>query len=199
VSSLAPESVCAILVTRGDVDMQPIIASLPREYEIVVWDNSTRPYDAGVFGRYLAIAETYKPVVYVQDDDCIVTCHDELLAAYAGGVVVGNAFDDAERLARYHDTTLLGWGAIFDRDLPWRAFQRYALHFPLDWEFFTGLGAEIAFPMLSKTKTILHGVEWLREDGEDVLMRDNRMWRQPDFYEATAAAMEKARYVRDAR
>ena len=97
----------AIIVTRGDVALQPIIDTLPYS-NIVIWDNSTRPYDAGVFGRYLAISEATRPVVFVQDDDCIVHCHAELLAAYEPGVVVGNAFDDRVRLAKFHDTTLLG-------------------------------------------------------------------------------------------
>jgi hypothetical protein len=32
-------SVTAIVVTRGDVDMQPVLSSLPDKWEVLVWDN----------------------------------------------------------------------------------------------------------------------------------------------------------------
>ncbi len=193
---LSPDAVTAVLVTRGDVDLAPIIATFPFEYDVVIWDNSTRPYNAGVFGRYVALAEVARPVVYFQDDDCLVYCHEALLAAYEPGIVVGNAFDDPVRLAKYHDTTLLGWGCLFDKELPWRAFREYARFYPLDWDFMTGLGAEITFPMLTPSKTITEGVEWL-DDGGPVLERPNRMWKQPGFYPRLDAALERAREVRD--
>lgn len=194
------DDITAVLVTRGDVNMDPIIASLPYG-QTVIWDNSKRPVDYGVFGRYVAISEATRPLIYFQDDDCIVTCHEELLAAWEPGYVVGNAFDDSERLNRYAGTTLLGWGSLFDADLPWKAFERYARRYPMeqlwiDWDpvgvGHRGLGAEIVFPMLTPNKTITHGVEWLEEDGP-VLERSNRMWKQLGFYEATRWWMERAR------
>jgi hypothetical protein len=192
---IEPAQVSAVLVTRGDVDMQPIIDSLPYG-QVIVWDNSKRPVDYGVFGRYVAIHEATQPVIYFQDDDCIVHCHDELMAAYEPGVVVGNAFDDPHRLKRYEGTTLLGWGALFDWSLPFLAFAHYARYWPFDWEFMTSLGAEIVFPMVSKTKTITHGVEWLVEEDGPVLERENRMWKQPDFYEETEWWMVRARHLK---
>jgi hypothetical protein len=50
--------------------------------------------------------------------------------------------------------------------------------------------------MLTPSKTITHGVEWLDEDGP-VLERPNRMWKQPAFYERLDAALARARDVRD--
>jgi hypothetical protein len=188
------DDVSAVLVTRGDVRLDPIIEALPYR-EIIVWDNSTRPVDYGVFGRYVAIAEATRPLIYFQDDDCIVNCHEALLEAWEPGYVVGNAFDDAERLKRYEGTTLLGWGALFEAELPWLAFIEYARHHPFHqlWLDHTrGLGAEIVFPMLTPSKTITHGVEWLYE-GSPVLERSNRMWKQPEFYEDTRWWMDRAR------
>lgn len=187
------DDVSAILVTRGDVDMKPIIDSLPYG-EIIVWDNSQRPVDYKVFGRYVAIGEATRQIIYFQDDDCIVSCHEELMAAYEPGYVVGNAFDDAERLKRYEETTLLGWGAIFDWKLPLQAFWKYARHYPLDAEFMK-LGCELVFPMLTPNKTITHGVEWLDQDGP-VLERPNRMWKQPGFYDETRFWMERGRELK---
>jgi len=194
--SIAPSDVCACLVTRGDVDMQPIFDTLPYG-EVVIWDNSKREKDWKVWGRYEAIRETDKPVIFFQDDDCLVHCHYELLDAYEPGVVVGNMLDaDVARLAYYHDTTLLGWGALFDRHLPDAAFEKWQRYYPLDWEFKTGLGAETVFPMLSRTKTIIKGVQWL-DQGGPVLERENRMWRQPNFYQQRDFWMARAREVRD--
>ncbi len=199
------DDVSAVLVTRGDVDMLPIIETLPYG-EVILWDNSKRPVDYGVFGRYVAIAETTRPLVYFQDDDCLVSCHESLLAAWEPGYVVGNAFDDAERLNRYKGTTLLGWGAIFEADLPWQTFMFYARNYPMHQLWgddpdadvpgrHRGLGAEIVFPMVADSKTITHGVAWLDEDGP-VLERENRMWKQPGFYEATRFWMDRARSLK---
>jgi hypothetical protein len=188
------DDVTAVLVTRGDVEMTPILDSLPFA-ETVVWDNSIRTVDYGVFGRYIAIAEATRPLIYFADDDCIVTCHEELLAAWEPGYVVGNAFDDPERLKKYEGTTLLGWGSLFEADLPWKAFLEYGRHFPISqlWDDHTkGLGAEIVFPMLTPSKTITHGVTWL-DDGGPVFERSNRMWKHPTFYQDLRFWMERAR------
>jgi len=178
------------------VNLAPILKTLPYG-EVVVYDNSVRPYDWKVFGRYVAISETQKPVIYFQDDDCLVTCHETLLEAYEPGVVVGNMLDHhPPRLATYHDTTLLGWGALFDRELPFDAFEQYARFYPTDWEFKTGLGAEIVFPMLSRTKTVIEGIEWLDQEGP-VFQRSNRMWKQEGFFAETEVWLERAREVRN--
>jgi hypothetical protein len=180
-----------VLVTRGDVDMRPIIAALPYG-EIVVWDNSKRPSDAKVFGRYLGIAEAKNPVIYVQDDDCIVNYHDLLLAAYEPGVLVGSM---PEPNPQYRDTTLLGWGALFDRDMPQKAFDLWATVHPID-DYFREKECEYAFPMLSRTKTVYATADRIIA-GERIEERPNRTWKRPDHYLRTFAALDKARKVRD--
>ena len=80
--------------------------------------------------------------------------------------------------------------------MPWQAFRQYARFYPFDREFQTGLGAEIVFPMLTPSRTLTHGVEWL-DDGGPVLERPNRMWKAPGFYERLDAALARAREVRD--
>ena len=47
-------SVCAIIVTRGDQLLTPVVATIPAEWDVLVWDNSVED-DAGVYGRYAAI------------------------------------------------------------------------------------------------------------------------------------------------
>lgn len=197
--------VCAVLVTRGDVDLRPIMETLPYP-ELVVWDNSKREHDRGLFGRYLGILETKAPVIYFQDDDCLVRNHDELLKFYAPGRVVGNFRNDKARHRYYLDTTLLGWGSLFDRNLPFLGWFEYARHYPLDNDFFGSIAHEFVWPVLAPhTMKLLvdikegGDVEWLRQDGEDVFGRGNRMSQQPGFYDEIAEALARARMVRDAR
>ncbi len=188
--------VSACLVTRGDVDMQPIIDTLPEGVEVVVWDNSVED-DHGVYGRYMAIHRATRPVIITQDDDCLVRNWDELLEAYRPGIVVGNMQNDPPRLRFYNDTTMLGWGAIFDRELPFLAFARYAQFYPIDWAWMTSCGAEITFPMLTPSRTIPIRVEWLEQDGQMVFGWKNRMSNQDGFYAARDEDLARARHVRN--
>lgn len=199
--ALDPGRVALVLVSMGDVDLAQITDDAPDEFEIVVYNNATRPVDYKVFGRYMGILETARPVIAFIDDDCRLSSAQwqELLAAYEPGVVTGNMIrEDPVWRGRYHDTTLLGWGSIFDRDLPWLAFMRYARHFPVDFDFMTSPGgAEVVFPMLSRCRTIVAGAEWLGESGHEVYGRSNRMSNQRDFLETRLRWLERARAVRD--
>lgn len=198
--SLDPAQVSAVLVTIGDVDLTPILKTMPYG-EVVVWNNATRPADFRVFGRYIAIREATRPVIFFMDDDCVLSPeqHQAMLDAYEPGVVTGNMiYDDPAWRKRYHDTTLLGWGAIFDRDLPTRAFNVWRRYRPTDWDFMTSPGgAEVVFPMLSRTKTVVAGATWLGEPGQEVFGRANRMSNQPAFLERRLGWLELARHVRD--
>lgn len=94
-------NVSACLVTRGNVPMQPILDSLPAEWEVVLWNNcssspshanpwwhrwppntkrhdhygvrSDRASDLCVYGRYAAIEYASHDLIYTQDDDVIVS------------------------------------------------------------------------------------------------------------------------------
>lgn len=118
--------VTAVIVTRGDVDLDPIFASLVAHFPeraVLVWDNSlTLLPDLGVYGRYEAIRRANSPIIYVQDDDCIVPV-GAVLDAYEPGRLVANM--PRSRWSDYPDSCLVGWGAVFDRDLPRQAFQTW--------------------------------------------------------------------------
>ena len=115
--------VSAVIVTRGDVDLEPIIATIPLAWDLVVWDNSKRD-DLGVYGRYAALEECEHDVVYVQDDDC-VTDPVEIASAYEPGRIVSNMPHAFRRFYPHRDSCLLGFGAVFDRDLPVPAFKQF--------------------------------------------------------------------------
>ncbi len=119
-------NVTACLVTRGNVDLTPIRNSLVDACidDISVWDNSVHT-DQGVYGRYIAVDEAKGDVVYVQDDDCLLPPESiiRILEAYEPGRIVANMSDDFR--ANYSDSCLVGFGAVFDRDLPAKAFERF--------------------------------------------------------------------------
>jgi hypothetical protein len=139
-------SVSAVIVTRGDVDMGPVIESLPFD-DVIVWDNATRT-DFKVYGRYLAVAEAHGEYIYTQDDDCVVSEESiaALLALRSPGSVVCNTTSAHRASYEPLHIGLVGWGAVFQRDAPARAFARYAERWPMDDMFmrecdriFTGL------------------------------------------------------------
>ena len=135
--------------TRGDVDLEPILSLLPDFADVIVWDNSVE-HDDGIFGRYSAINRAKTNVIATQDDDLIVLCWDEILAAYQPGVLVCN----------YPEPWDIPWvarGAIFDRELPARAFVRYLMDFPCDRDF-THYQCDAVFGLLADEVVVIdHG------------------------------------------
>lgn len=122
-------NVSAVIVTKGDKDIQPILNTLPFK-DIVVWDNSKKSEDSKVYGRYLALNEARYNLVYTQDDDCIVDI-ESVIKAYTGYGVVCNMPQDRRR--EYYDgIQLVGWGCVFRKDLAATAFSKYLSAFPLD-------------------------------------------------------------------
>jgi len=108
------DDVTACIVTRGDVDLQPIRDSLIFPH-VIVWDNSRRP-DHKTFGRYAAAVEATTPLVYFQDDDVIVSAAAQqgLLERSNPGTVICNMSGD-QHLWEYPELTWVGAGAIVDR------------------------------------------------------------------------------------
>ncbi len=122
---MTPEKVSACLVTRGDVDMTDILASIAEAgiRDVQIWNNAIAG-NVRVYGRYLAIERATYPVVYVQDDDCVLPAESiaALIAAYEPGKIVANMPE--EHRSKYSDSCLIGFGAVFDKGLPAAAFER---------------------------------------------------------------------------
>ena len=164
-------NVSAVIVTRGNVDLAPIWESLPAEWEKIEWNNGRgrvrrwpgivdemRGFweedvvDLSVYGRYAAIAYASHEVIYVQDDDCIVSDPQAIVDAWedARAKCEGTEWDPRYlwhaspedirgiglgqhvccnmpqefRHDFYADHGLVGFGAAFHRDAPQRAFLR---------------------------------------------------------------------------
>lgn len=131
--------ISVVIVTRGDVDLEPIIEREWPEpfHEIVVWNNAEEERDMKVYGRYAAIRRANFSRIYVQDDDCVLPFDSlkTIAEAYEPGRLVANM--PRSRWEGYPDSSLVGWGAIFDKDLPAIALGRFA----------DGIGLERAFQM----------------------------------------------------
>jgi hypothetical protein len=116
--------------------MERILADLIFDH-VIVWDNSTRPWDVKCAGRYRAAQEAKTPVVYFQDDDVIVPRATQwaLLEAYEPGVMVAN-WGHGDNHGGYDDLPLVCGGAIVDRDLPLAAIDRYLEEYEADDGFY---------------------------------------------------------------
>lgn len=182
---LDPGQVSACLVTRGDVDMTAILESLPFD-ETIVYDNSRRN-DLGIYGRYAAIAEARHDVIYTQDDDVLVSCFDELLTEYRPGVLTVNYPEP-------WDVPWVACGALFDRDLPKAAFERYQRRWMLD-ETFTHWTCDAVFGLLTPTRVVDFGYQDLPHGLAEGRVSTSPGWydnRRPEVQRRCRALLESA-------
>lgn len=220
--------VSACLVTRGDVDMQPVLDSLPDEWEKILWVNGrvvgkavwdeqndwsikdahTGIPELAVYGRYAAVKYASHDLIYVQDDDVIVSDPQAIMDAwleYCGNPEQRQAISapvvcNMPQVFRPHypDSGLVGFGAAFHRDAPARAFGRF---------FGTGPGGECYTRDLAAfnrradnvftTMTPRVLVDVPKADRE-MASDPSRMWRHPDHVGERDRMIELARKVRDA-
>jgi hypothetical protein len=177
-------------VTRGDVDMTPVLETLPFS-DTIIWDNSKKTVDRGRYGRYLAIQEAKNPIIYFQDDDCIINCHEELLSRYYPGGIIANMPKKERDWLK--DTVLVGWGCLFDWYLPDRAFINYTKVWneekDPEWRI---KGCDWIFPAMTPNKSIDGGVKHL-----PWYDAPNRTWKQSDFVERRDKYLKRARKARD--
>lgn len=217
-------NVSAVLVTRGDVLLQPILKSLPPEWEVVIWNNGLRRVavppqgslnvyddkwmkpidDLVVYGRYAAIKHASGDLIYVQDDDCVLKNPANVVAAYEQGMVSCNipyAFRDGSV-----DSVMVGFGACFHRDAPARAFRKFWRPIPpsdLPWDYGWRPhphDAQSTDPFLRACDvvfTTLTPTKIIHEPLEllDYSYADNRMWRQPGHNEERRRIQEIATEV----
>lgn len=172
---IAASKVSAVLVTRGDVDLTPILDSLPFK-DIVVWNNAERPEDLSCYGRYAAIAEAKNQFIYHQDDDLIVPV-GELLAAFDPtrdryGIVSNNRIDE--------EWPLTGIGSVFHRDLA-DCFDAYTALYGYNADFFRI--ADVVFAYQHPYRRIVRGYTDLPWQ-----TAWNRMYRQVGHGEARHVA-----------
>lgn len=197
-SRIDPSQVSAVLVTRGNVDLTPVLDSLIFD-DIVLWDNSTEERDEMTYGRALAVERAKHPIVYSQDDDIIHSPDNQLriLSEYEPGVLVGCMWDEWSEGARlqgipngYDDLVFAGAGSVYDRNIPADAAARYLERYPLD-DFFR-LWADTIIGVVAPNRHVDIRFETLPTATDDF-----RMCNQPHAAELKAEAIMRARQVRD--
>lgn len=201
-----------MLVTRGDVDVAEIVAGLLAAgfYEVLVHDNGagrvtihpsaasfTALGDLAVYGRYAAIRWASRDVIYVQDDDCLLPPDSlgALLDAYRPGHVVCNMPEPWRVQSFYADHALVGFGAVFDRDLPQQAFLKLATAAANIWPWFEWFNrcCDVAFTAL--TPRVLVDVPY---GNLPHATGPGRMYRQPGHVEERTRMLTLALEARDA-
>ncbi len=214
-------NVSACLVTDGKHDMSPVFDSLPVEWEIVTWDNGRKVIrkthtmewempkvpDLSVYGRYAAIEYATHDLIYVQDDDVIVSDPQAIVDALIWENNMRRFLDPPQEVVvcnlpqefrpHYPDSALVGFGACFHRDAPERAFARF--HGTDTGYLITrdlrAFNCECDRVFTCLTPRVL--VDIPKQDREFASDPD-RLWKQPGHGESTRRMLDLARQVRDA-
>lgn len=199
------EDVCAIIVTRGDVDITAQLESVAHYGEVLVryphetvrsgafrhaaWESQ---HDMKVLGRYDAAKHTDLPYVYFQDDDVLFHEHDALLAAVnrSPASLISNMYDEWIEGMGYFDLAMVGLGSICPTGLWNDAFERWLEAHPETDDHFL-LDADFIFGVLSPWERYDFGHEIL-----DVASAENRLWRQSGQHERKAETIKMARALR---
>lgn len=204
--------VTACLVTHGrEGELGPIIETLEavdQIAEILVWHNGiglqyldrqtgeleleiAEPEDFGVLGRWQASHYAMHPLIYVQDDDCVVDVAAVLEHADAGRLVANMP---RSRWGDYPDSTLVGWGAVVDKIAAQRAIADYQTE--LGEKFDRGRTLRCCDVVVSALlpRTVIDvgfsHLPWAE--------LDTRMHKQPGHKDERDLVLEQARAVRKA-
>lgn len=168
--------ISAVIPTRGDVPLGPIIDRLQEYAEI---DEIILRIGDTPFNRYEAAKSAKNEVIYTQDDDCVTDLRP-LIDAYDGGWMV-NAMTP-EHAAQYPGKqTLVGFGALFPRYYV-EVFNHY------NWErdalFYRE--SDRIFGTTSPHKTVFPRIDILPH-----AHNPNRLWKQPDHVSARLAMEQR--------
>jgi hypothetical protein len=190
--------VTAVIVTRGDVPLEPVRESLIFD-RVIVWDNSAHERDEMTYGRLRGACMSTTEVIYSQDDDIIHSPEQQMhiLAAYQPEVLTGCMWKDWSDGARrqgieggYDDLVFPGSGSISDRALWLDAHFRYLQHYPRD-NFFR-LWSDTIIGVICPTIQLplrFEELEWGNNG--------NRMAHMDDAVALKTEAIRRAREVRD--
>jgi hypothetical protein len=181
--------VSACLITRGDVDLEPILATLPYD-EVLIWgpERDERP---GTYGRYQLMAEARHDVVYTQDDDCIFHLHDYLAKSF-GGYETTAVYGHGPNPDGLEDVALVHGGALINRVACLFSFDRYLKMWPQDEGFYREADMIAGTLTPSVQVHLPYGIRL------EIAARPNRMCHQPWQRELKHRITNQARAVRDA-
>lgn len=181
----------AVIVTRGDVDIQPIRNTLRAFRKIVVWDNSKGP-NMGPFGQFLAACYVAtSDVVYFQDDDC-VTLPEAIVGLWEPGEIVCNlGLDGHEANYANRPDKLMGFGSCFEYHLIKRTFEKFWEKFPIDHVTWREPGR--IFTTMNREKVRVVNVKVTNLPWATL---PNRLYNQPEHIPMRDLAVNRALAVR---
>ena len=197
---LSPSDVTAVIVTRGDVDLEPVLESLIFP-TICVYNNNTELVDAMTYGRVIAAQRAPTEVIYSQDDDLIHSRENQMriLASYDEERMVGCMWPEWSDGARrqgiedgYDDLIFPGSGSISHRDTWLDAIDQYLAEYPED-DFFR-LWSDTLIGVIAPTRQLDLRFEILAaaENGK-------RMANLPDAVALKTEAIRRGREIVRAR
>lgn len=187
----------AIIVTRGDADLREPLHTIPEEWQTLVWDNGSGRLlersssgfysvvasdlpDLAVYGRYAALDYALNDVIYVQDDDVVVSEPVMIALAadalrFADGSLIDAVVCNMPQEFRhdfYDEHALSGFGCAFPRSLPGRTFVWFKDRATLDEDVFNRT-CDIVFTGLTQRVLVDYPIRSL-----PIAHADNRMWKQ---------------------
>jgi hypothetical protein len=172
--------ISAVIVTRGDVDLGPVLSSIDAD-EVII----RRGHD-GIWERWEAAQSAKHHVIYTQDDDAVVD-FPAVIQEYDPERVTCNM--PLDRRPGYPDAiALVGWGCVFDRPAL-EAFTRYRKYFPNDHLF--RREADRVFTGLNRLKLIEIPFEHL-----PIAFERQRMGAQPEHGACLHAIRQRIYHVR---
>ncbi len=193
-----PADVSAVIVTKGDVDLTPVLDSLIFD-DVVVWDNSAMPEDFKTFGRVLGAERAAHDVIYSQDDDIIHTAaaQRDIVSSYQEGILTGCMWPEWSAGAKaqgiengYDDLVFPGSGSISDWRLWEDATDEYLAEWPQDDFFYLWSDTIIGVITPSKQLDIRFTALPCADD-------ETRMSYLPDGVAQKTEAIRRARLIRD--
>jgi hypothetical protein len=192
------DEVTAVIVTRGNVDLEPVLESLIFD-DVIVWDNSQSREDQMTYGRFCAAMVADTSVIYSQDDD-IVHSHENqhaILDAYDESFLTGCMWEEWSAGAYrqgipdgYSDLVFPGSGSISHRALWAEATLDYLAHHPKD-DFFR-MWSDTIIGVLAPTRQLDLRFESLPCSDEGGRMAD-----MEDAVALKSEAITRARAIRD--
>jgi hypothetical protein len=217
--ALQPQPVSAVLLNwKRPFHLNRIVSELTHHEfidEIVIWNNAPEPLaiedlhlardvtdvriinsdeNVGTYGRFLAARVARNPIIYTQDDDCVVTAIERLYQRFirhAGRITAGLVHGHFDAEAHRRPWMHLGWGSFFLRDWtevldPW--IERYGVDHLLYRKadrIFTTL-----FDRHDPHRTQIERL--LGSDGGPSDRDSHALWLRPDHLRLTQEAVTKA-------
>lgn len=184
-----------MIVTKGDIDLAPVIDSLIFD-DVVVWNNAVEE-DMKTYGRFLAAMRAEHPIVYSQDDDIVHTPEHqaEIVAAYQPGILTGCMWPEWSNGAReqgiengYDDLVFPGSGSVADLSVWAAALDAYLRVWTSD-DFFK-LWSDTIIGVIAPTVQLdirFDALPWAEDD--------DRMCNLPDAVAQKTEAIRRARDI----